>query len=202
MKPLAILALTCSWIIAAEAGADGSVEAGKQKSVTCSACHGPDGNNSVNPEWPNLAGQHASYLFAQLQAFKQGTRVNPLMSSQAMLLSEQDMEDLAAYYASQTPAGGEADPALVRAGEKLYRGGNSARGVSACIACHGPRGRGNPAAMIPVVAGQHAAYAAMQLRAYASGERKSDMNQMMRNIASVLTEDEITGVSSYLQGLR
>jgi cytochrome c553 len=148
--------------------AEGSVEAGQQKSAVCMACHGPDGN-SLNPEWPNLAGQHASFIVAQLQAFKSGERQNPLMSPMAVGLTEQDMLDLAAFYAAQAPAALEADPALVEAGRKLYLGGNQETGVSACIACHGPTGRGNPMALYPVISGQHATYLASALRAYASG---------------------------------
>ncbi len=192
--------LMCA-VSAAPAFAAGSAEAGKAKAVTCGACHGANGQ-SANPEWPSLAGQHTSYLYAQLQAYKSGDRVNVLMSSQAMGLEDQDMQDLAAYFAAQPPARGEADPALAKAGERLYRGGDLASGVSACIACHGPHGRGNPAAGIPMVAGQHAVYAAAQLRAYAAGERRSDMNQMMRNIASRMSEEQIVAVSSFLQGLR
>ena len=117
-------------------------------------------------------------------------------------LSDQDMLDLAAYYASQPRKPLTADPDLVAEGERLYRGGNQARGISACAACHGPRGLGNPGAAYPAVAGQHATYTANSLRAYASKERKSDPNQMMRNISGLLTEDDIAAVSSYIQGLQ
>ena len=178
--------------------AEGSVEAGQQKSAVCMACHGPDGN-SLNPEWPNLAGQHASFIVAQLEAFKSGERQNPLMSPMAVGLTEQDMRDLAAFYAAQAPAALEADPALVEAGRKLYLGGNQESGVSACIACHGPTGRGNPMALFPVVSGQHATYLASALRAYAAGERP---NTMMQEVAARMTEEEIAAVSAYIQGLR
>jgi cytochrome c553 len=178
--------------------AEGSVEAGQQKSAVCMACHGPDGN-SLNPEWPNLAGQHASFIVAQLEAFKSGERQNPLMSPMAVGLTEQDMLDLAAFYAAQAPAALEADPALVEAGRKLYLGGNQETGVSACIACHGPTGRGNPMALYPVISGQHATYLASALRAYASGER---VNTMMQEIAARMSEEEIAAVSAYIQGLR
>ena len=178
--------------------AEGSVEAGQQKSAVCMACHGPDGN-SLNPEWPSLAGQHASYIAAQLAAFKSGARQNPLMTPMAIGLTEQDMLDLAAYYEAQQPAAGEADPELVEAGRQLYLGGNQERGVTACIACHGPTGRGNPMAQYPVIAGQHATYAAIALRAYASGERA---NSMMQEIAANMSEEDIAAVSSYIQGLR
>jgi len=182
---------------------DGSAEAGKAKAITCTACHGPAGN-SVNPLWPNIAGQGAPYLLAQLQAFKAGTRSEPLMTSQAMLLSDQDMADLAAYFESlPSAAQAVADPALVAKAEALYRGGDVSDQISACIACHGPTGRGNPAANYPAIAGQHSAYAAKQLRDYASGARKSDgKTRMMRDVAANLSEDEIVALASYIQGLR
>ena len=187
----------------AESLVDGSAEAGKAKAITCTACHGPAGN-SVNPLWPNIAGQGAPYLLAQLQAFKAGTRSEPLMTSQAMLLSDQDMADLAAYFASlPSAAQAVANPALVAKAEALYRGGDVSDQISACIACHGPTGRGNPAANYPAIAGQHSAYAAKQLRDYASGARKSDgKTRMMRDVAAKLSEDDIVALASYVQGLR
>lgn len=181
--------------------AQGSVEAGKNKSATCAACHGTDGN-SVNSDWPSLAGQHANYIVRQLKAFQKGQRENVLMSSQAMNLSEDDMADLAAYYASQTLTGREADAKQVSLGESIYRGGVKDTRVTACIACHGPGGQGNLPAGYPVVAGQHGKYLQTQLHAYADGKRKSDPNQMMRNIAKVMSDEQIEAVSSYVQGLR
>lgn len=197
-KFLAIAAMAAALGVNSTAQAEGSVEAGQQKSAVCMACHGPDGN-SLNPEWPSLAGQHAAFIAAQLEAFKSGARQNALMSPMAIGLSEQDMLDLAAYYEAQQPAAGEADPDLVEAGRKLYLGGNQERGVAACIACHGPTGRGNPMALYPVVAGQHATYIALALQAYASGER---VNAMMQEIAANMSEEDIAAVSSYMQGLR
>ena len=179
----------------------GSAEAGKAKSVTCAACHGADGNSS-NPEWPSLAGQHEKYIVDSLKTFKSGARQNVLMNSQAMILDEQAMEDLAAYYAQQTITKRTADPELVDQGERLYRSGNKEKGVSACIACHGPAGRGNPLSAYPALAGQHAKYTATQLLAYRSNARETDANQMMRSIAEQLTEDEIEAVASYIQGLQ
>jgi len=181
--------------------AAGDVDAGRQKAVTCAACHGPDGN-SANPEWPSLAGQHQKYIVKSLRDFKQGRRENVLMSGQAMALSEQDIEDLAAYFSAQPRKPGTADPALLTAGERLYRGGDIERGISACIACHGPHGSGNPAAAYPVLRGQHATYTAAQLQLYRSGARASDPNQMMRNIAERLSDEDIQAVASYIQGLR
>jgi cytochrome c553 len=181
---------------------DGDADAGKAKSITCAACHGAEGN-SANPLWPNLAGQHAKYIVNQLGAFKEGKRVNALMSSQAMLLSEDDMANLAVYYeslerASQTVA----DPDLVDKGQALYRAGNAETGVAACIACHGPKGVGNAAAQYPSLSGQHAAYTEKTLKDYRSGERKSVAgNNAMNEIAAKLTDDEIKALASYVQGL-
>lgn len=189
--------------VQAESLIDGSAEDGKTKAVTCAACHGADGV-SVNPLWPNLAGQGASYLVAQLKAFKEGTRENPLMTSQAMMLSEQDMADLAVYFEGlPAPVQAVADPDLVAKGEALYRGGDVTNQVAACIACHGPTGTGNPAAAYPALKGQHAAYTAKQLKDYASGDRVSDgKTRIMREIAGKLSADEIDALASYVQGLK
>jgi cytochrome c553 len=182
---------------------EGSAEAGQARSVTCAACHGPNGN-SANPGWPSLAGQNAPYILKQLEAYKSGSRTDPLMTGQAMPLSEQEMRDLAVYYAGQTVA-----PKVVAAqeslnkGEALYQGGDSENQVAACLACHGPTGRGNPAAAYPMLKGQHATYTAAQLRNYANGQRKSDgPTRVMREIAAQLEEDDIVAVASYIQGLK
>jgi cytochrome c553 len=186
----------------AAATAVGSIEAGRTKSATCAACHGVDGN-SVTPDWPMLAGQHSSYIVRQLRAFKNGERTDVTMKPFADLLSEQDMLDVAAYFEAQRPVPKGADPALVSLGQQIYRGGLPARGVAACIACHGPDGAGNPLAAYPRISAQHAAYTTKQLNAYAAGDRRSDVdvNQMMRNVASLLFEDEIRALASYVQGL-
>ena len=186
---------------AAASGAQGSIEAGQSKSVQCAACHGVDGN-SLNPEWPSLAGQNADYLVRMLKAFKSGDRSNVLMNSQAVALGDQDMLDLGAYFASRPRQLKTADPKVVAAGERLYRGGNKDTGVSACIACHGPEGSGNGPAAYPAIAGQQATYVAAQIKAYRAGQRTSDLNQVMRNNTARLTDAEIDAVSSYIQGLR
>lgn len=189
--------------VQAESLVDGSAEAGKAKAITCAACHGAEGN-SANSMWPNLAGQNAPYLRAQLAAFKDGSRMDPLMSSQAMLLSDEDMADLAVYFES-LPAAAQpvADASLLARGEALYRGGNMETGAAACLACHGPTGRGNPAAKYPALQGQHAAYTAKQLNDYAAGTRKSDgKTRIMRDVAARLSKEDIAALSSYVQGLR
>jgi cytochrome c553 len=183
------------------ASAAGSADAGQTKAIVCAACHGVDGN-SLNPEWPTLAGQNEAYLVRTLQAFNSGERSNVLMTAQAAPLSDQDMADLAAFFASRPRQTKTADPKLVTAGEHLYRGGNKETGVSACIACHGPTGAGNAPAGYPAIGAQHAAYSAAQLKAYRSGQRTSDQNQMMRNTATRMTDTEIDAVASYIQGLR
>lgn len=207
MKNLMLMTATCAlWGLAATATAaevmvEGDVNAGKEKSATCAACHGPDGN-STNPEWPKLAEQHAGYIVKQLQDYKSAERVNATMNPMAAPLSEQDMKDLAVYFASQQITPGEADPELVELGESIYRGGDLASGVSACMACHGATGAGNPAANFPALASQHATYTEMQLRAFRSGDRANDAGQMMRNIASKMTDQQIKAVASYIQGLQ
>ncbi len=172
----------------------------KTKAATCGACHGPDGN-SVNPEWPNLAGQHPAYLVAQLQAFKGNVRKNPNMNAMAAPLSDQDMADLAGYFASQTLKVPSVEAATAGAGAKVYRGGNAETGVPACMACHGPSGAGNAAANYPAVRGQHAKYTTLQLTAYKSGERATDPKSIMRSIAARMSSEEIDAVSRYIEGL-
>jgi len=174
--------------------------AGKQKAAVCGACHGPDGN-SANPEWPSLAGLGERYIAAQLTAFKKGERNDPLMSPQAQPLSEQDIRDLAAYFATQTMKPGEADESLVKAGEQIYLGGIPAKGVPACAACHGPAGAGNAPSAYPRIGGQQAVYLAKQLQAYRAGTRTTDPNRMMRDIAGKLSDEEIKAVASYANGL-
>ena len=194
-------AVLAASLLLTPAQAAGSAEAGQARSVVCAACHGADGN-SFNPEWPSLAGQNENYLLKSLQSFKDGSRQNVLMNAQAAGLSEQDMLDLAAWFSAQKRAGKTADPALVSSGERLFRGGNKASGVPACDACHGPSGQGNSPAGWPAIAGQHATYSANQLVAYRSKQRTTDGDtQMMRTVASGLTDEEIQAVTSYLQGL-
>ena len=188
---------------------DGDAAAGKSKAVTCSACHGAEGN-SVSPLWPNIAGQNANYIVAQLKAFQSGEndapalRSDPLMTSMAMPLSDEDIRDLAVYFEGLPGAvNSVADEKTVTRAEALYRGGNNESKAAACLACHGPAGRGNPAAIYPALNGQHAAYTAKQLRDYASGGRKSDgKTHIMRDIAGRLSDEDINAIASYVQGLK
>ena len=187
--------------VATSVWADGNVEAGKTKSATCAACHGADGN-SVNPEWPKLAGQHPNYIVKQSTNFKEHARVNASMSPMAKPLSEQDMADLAAYFSSQAKKMGEADQTKVGLGEQVYKGGNNATGVAACAACHGPTGAGNPAANFPSLNGQHATYVKAQLLNFRSGARANDAGRMMRNVAAKMSDAEIDSVAEYIAGLK
>jgi len=202
--------LLTAFQVQAESLIEGSIDAGEAKSITCTACHGQAGN-SVNPMWPNIAGQSAPYIVTQLTAFKNSagdpanaTRSDPLMAPQAMMLSEEDIRDLAVYFESLPAAAmAVADPGKVDKGEALYRGGDSASGTAACLACHGPTGRGNPAANYPALQGQHSVYTAKQLRDYATEARTSDgKTRIMRDIAARLSDDDISALASYVQGLR
>jgi len=192
-----VISLFCNVTLA---WAGGDAVSGKEKSTPCAGCHGADGS-SVNPEWPNLAGQGDNYLDKQMQDFKSGARTNAMMAPMVAALSEQDMANLSAFYASQTVQAGSADEKLVDLGQKIYRGGNPASGVAACIGCHAPTGAGNPAAGFPSLGGQHAKYVENQLNAFKSGERSNDAGKMMRTVANKMSEQEIKAVASYVQGL-
>jgi len=178
----------------------GDAAAGQAKTALCSTCHGADGN-SVNPIWPSLAGQNPGYIAKQLRNFKAGSRQDPTMSPMALTVADTDIEDIAAYFASQTRKPASAPAEVVELGQRLYRGGNTEAGLSACIACHGPKGAGNPPAGFPAIAGQNAAYIAKALQDFRAGNRTNDPNKMMRDVAARMTEDEIKAVAGYLQGL-
>ena len=181
--------------------ATGNAEAGASKATACKGCHGANGN-SVNPDWPSLAGLGADYIVEQLENFKDGKRSSPIMMPMAAPLSPQDMADLAAYFDGLVNTGLEADPTYFRAGEKLYRGGEKARGIPACMACHGPNGRGNEPAKFPSLHGEHSAYIAKQLNDYASGARPPGPGDIMGSISKRLSTDDIRNLSWYVQGLR
>lgn len=202
-KSAYLLAVLAAGLLAAPLHAQqGDAAQGQTKSTTCAACHGADGN-SVTTIWPSLAGQHENYTVRQLQAYRNAERADAGMQGFAQTLSEQDMHDIGAFFATQALSPKGADPSLVERGERIYRGGIPDRGIAACIACHGPGGKGNPLAGYPRVSHQHADYLAATLRDYRSGARTSDasLNQMMRNVAELLLDDEIAALASYLQGL-
>jgi len=198
------LFLTASGAAAAEqstANAAGDPAAGQAKAAACVACHG-QGGNSTNPAWPKIAGQHAQYIAKELRDLKAGkARNNALMAPIVAGLDEQDMKDLAAYFATQPMQGGYAIEEYVDLGEKLYRSGNFQSGFAACMSCHGPTGSGNPLGRIPRLSGQHAEYTATQLKAFRSRDRSNDPYGTMRDVAKRMTDEEIRAVSEYVSGL-
>jgi cytochrome c553 len=183
--------------------AAGDAAAGQAKSAICAACHGADGNSMV-PNWPKLAGQHEAYLARQITLIQSGARMVPEMMGIVPGLTPQDIDDLAAYFASQQTSGGVADPAALEVGERVFRAGNPESGVPACMACHGPAGEGNPLAGYPALAGQHAVYTVTMLNRFRDGQNWGDADassKVMNGVAAELTDDEIQAVSSYIQGL-
>ena len=183
--------------------AAGNADVGKSLAITCAACHGQDGNTGLMPDYPRLAGQNEKYLTDQLRMIQSGERPAPLMAGQLIGKSEQQLQDLAAYYASLPGAVGQSSDDNLALGEKIYRGGILKKNVSACTACHSPSGSGNSLAGFPTIAGQSMAYVVEQLRKYREGERTTDENNggMMRQIAGGLTDGEIRAVANYVQGL-
>ena len=210
MKKVAILlGLAMGWAqtgVTAEVNLAGDAAAGEAQVVVCSACHGTDGNSAV-PTFPKLAGQGDKYLYKQLKDIRDGARPVPTMAGQLDGKSNQDLADIAAYFASQTGTGGQTDPALLALGEAVYRGGIPERNVAACAACHSPTGKGNEPAGFPRLAGQHADYIAAQLTAYRKGyeDETGRINdgdsRIMRITAFGLSDMEIQAVASYASGL-
>ena len=211
LKNLRFWAAVAVALVAPAAVAQGVVKgdlAKAQPIVTqvCVACHAVDGNSAI-PANPNLAGQHPEYTYKQLRNFKsQGgkpaERSNGVMAGMVANLSDDDMKNLAVYFAAQKPNSQAArDAALAKQGESIYRGGIQAKGVAACASCHAPNGTGMPA-QFPRVAGQHAEYTAAQLTAFRAGQRANDPAQMMRMIAAKMSDQEIKAVSEYIAGLR
>lgn len=213
----AMLLATATWLPAAQA--KGSVEVGAALAATCGACHGAAGANSINPEWPNLAGQNASYVTHQLHLLHDGKRVGKpgdanaaTMTAMAATLSDQNIEDVAAYFATLAPAGLEADPVHWAAGQKLYQWGDRSRSVPACSACHGPIGAGNPVGGYPALRAQQSGYVLKQLNAYANDERYTknekgassggDLAAIMHTIAGRLSDTDKRDLAAYIQGMR
>ena len=201
---LLLRAAVCSLLfVSLPAFAKGDAAAGQAKSAVCAACHGVDGNSMV-PTWPKLAGQHEQYLTRQVQLIKAGDREVVEMVAIVPGLSDQDIEDISAFFASQVNSGGVADETKVEVGERIYRAGNMESGVPACMACHGPAGEGNPPAGYPALAGQHSVYTAKALTRFRAGENwgeKDAQSQIMNGSAAELTDEEIEAVASYVQGL-
>ena len=182
--------------------AEGNADAGKELAITCLACHGETGNSLV-PDFPNVAGQHEKYLLKQLREIRDGDRPSPTMVGLLDNMSDQDLADIAAFYAAQPGNYGAARAELVELGENIYRGGIPRKNVAACIACHAPDGSGNGPAAFPSLAGQWPEYTVSQLRAFQSGERINDGDAgMMRDIARDMNPQEMEAVASYIYGLR
>lgn len=177
----------------------GDVKAGQEKSAMCVACHGVDGNSLVSM-YPKLAGQSANYTAKQLADFKSGERKDPIMVGMVAALSEQDMNDLAAYFAVQTPTAGTGEPSAV--GHKLYFGGDVNKGITACVACHGVTGKGMAQAGFPALASQNADYLKKQIESFRDGSRGNDKNNMMRNIAIKLSDSDIDELVKYMSSLK
>lgn len=198
-----LVSLVLSLGVAGSAHAlQGDAEAGQGKVALCTACHAADGNSPA-PNFPKLAGQGEKYLSKQLLDIKEGRRVILEMTGMLDAFDEQDLADISAFYASQTLAGGVANPDLVERGAALYRGGDLKTGLPACTGCHSPTGKGNDPAGYPHLAGQHAAYTAKQLTDFREGVRTNDGDaEIMRTIASRLSNKDIEAVSDYIQGLR
>jgi len=197
----------------AGAAKPGDATAGAAKAAACGACHGMDGN-SADPQYPKLAGQHERYIARQLTLFKSGDRENPIMKPFASALSDQDMRDVGAYFASKTALPGLADDSVIKAeagpetfaqrGEALFRGGRRETGLPACMACHGPSGRGNPGPAYPELGGQHAKYTKDMLTRFRSGlvlGKAERANSVMAQVAASLSDEDIAALSSYVEGL-
>ncbi|AQA17291.1 cytochrome c4 [Halioglobus japonicus] len=207
MKKVVILAsLILGWTQVASAQT-GDAAAGKDMTTMCAACHGADGNSAA-ATFPKLAGLGEKYLLKQLKDIRDGARPIPTMVGQVDDKSDQELADIAAFYASQPRSGGQADPELIALGAKVYRSGVAERNVAACTACHSPNGNGNAPAGFPALAGQHADYIAAQLKAYRlgyeddSGRTNDGETKIMRTTAFGLSDKEIEAVSSYISGLK
>lgn len=212
MNKLALIFTTILVLISIQSFAGGDVAKGKAKSVTCIGCHGVDGNSLV-PSFPKIAGQNEDYLLKELKDFKTGVRIDSVMLGIVAPLTDTDIANLAAYYASQKVSRGMVNPSSdIALGQEIYRGGKKSTGVTACIACHGPRGKGIPSAGFPALAAQHAMYTAKQLRLFRqysinaqTGESKpsraNDYEGMMINFTKSLTNKEIDAVSAYISSL-
>ena len=196
-----LLILCMSGFVQAGESVTADPVAGQSKAVVCGACHGPDGNSLV-PVFPNLAGQGERYLLKQLHEIRDGKRVVPEMTGLLVSLTERDLADIGAYYAGQKAKPVEADPDLAAQGEALFRGGKLEQGTPACIGCHSPNGAGIPGAGFPQLSGQHSAYIKKQLTAFRDGERSNDgETQVMRTIASKLSNGDIEALAAFIQGL-
>lgn len=226
-----LMALSVSFAllnVANIAMAAGDINAGQRKSSSCASCHGEKGN-SMMPLFPKLAGQHANYLVQQLQGFKSGDRNDATMTSMTAGLSDQDMQDIAAFYQAQditenapprldyddddddmtkaqiATAKNDAEAeqkSLMALGYDVYRNGDLDNEISACIACHGPHGEGNKPASFPALKGQHADYLMKSLKDFKSDKRSNDSYNMMHMIAKKMSDKEIKAMSYYISVIK
>jgi cytochrome c553 len=165
----------------------------------CASCHGAGGNSTINTN-PRLAGQVDAYLHKQLVDFTTPARNQPVMTTYAKMLSEDEKKNIAAYLATQKPKQGAArNKDTLELGRKIYRGGIADRGVAACASCHGATGSGIPA-QYPRVAGQHQDYTVAQLQAFKAGGRSN--SPQMATLAKRLSDDEMKAVADYIAGLK
>jgi len=180
----------------------GDANSGQAKSATCGACHGIDGN-PASSQYPKLAGQHENYIARQIELIKTNQRANPVMMGFIASMTPQDMHDVGAYFASKSSLPGVADAKLVAKGEALYRGGDKATNTPACMACHGPDGRGNPGAGYPQLAGQFADYTAAKLKDFRDGKKWSDDDKgaIMPAVVHGLNDNDIAALATYIEGL-
>lgn len=175
----------------------GDAKSGQSKALVCGACHGAEGQ-STNPQWPNLAGQHAKYLVQQLQAYQTGTtRTSPIMAPLVAALTQEDMEDLSAWYA-QKPLVTPGTKASSAHGEQLYRQGDMEKQIPACVACHGPNGRGAEQAGFPMISHQQPEYLIQQLQAFKAGTRSTDPLKIMRTICAKLSAEDMQDLAQYI----
>lgn len=195
-----LISLLVTLGISGLAHAAGDASAGQAKTAVCAGCHGADGNSPA-AAFPKLAGQNEAYLLKQLKEIKGGARQVVEMTGLLDNLSDPDLEDIAAYYASKKVQLGQVSEEHLAAGQKIYRAGLMDKGVAACTACHSPNGTGNAAAGFPALSGQHGDYIKKQLMAFRTEARDNDPNRMMRDIAAKLSDKDIEAVSNYVQGL-
>ena len=202
MKKIIVSSMVLMFAFAGAVHAAGDAEAGKTKSAACAGCHGMDGNSLV-PTFPKLAGQGAKYTAKQLADFKANeTRKNEIMLGMAAALSEEDMADIGAFYASQNLAGpAPADESKLELGRQIYKGGILTEGIPACQACHGPKGAGVPGSGYPQVGGQYVDYTLAQLKAFREGARANDDKMLMRSIMKDMTDEQLEAVANYIATL-
>ena len=184
----------------------GDASNGSSLVATCAACHGNDGN-SINTDWPSLAGQNQKYLYDQLVYFVNGERENALMTAvipYLKTLSSDELFDIAAFYAESSASVGQddSDVDLLALGESLYRAGDLSRGIPACTACHSLYGEGNIQAGFPKISGQQKGYLISTLKEYRSQSRNAGNYALVMQAASAnLKDNDIEALANYMHGL-